>query len=122
MEITVMRVQSPWFEDIQAGIKTVEGRVGPLAKHSQTAGQRVKIEGIENINVSFYVTVIKVVHYDTLGQYLIGCGWENVAPHVTSHEAAVAAYRAIRDADGNEVFSDANISACGGINALHLKL
>ena len=74
-----------------------------------------------NFSTTCVVRVIAVYHYDTLEAYIDGSGWKTVAPHCSSREETIAAYRKIVDVNGDLVFSDAAIQREGGMNALLIR-
>lgn len=117
MEKPKLHVQDPWFTEIVNGNKIIEGRTGSPGDHDDIAECDLNItNGKETIDKM----IIKVVHFNTLVEYLEACGWYNVAPHTGSLEGAIRAYRAIKNPRGEYVFSDEKIESKGGINALFL--
>lgn len=112
-------VQSPWYEEIVSGKKTIEGRSGPYQKFKEWIGGEL---ALENKNSKIIVKVIDVKHYDTLEEYIDKSNWKNIAPHMDSREETIQAYRDIIDRDGHHVFSDENIKSHGGMNAIYLQL
>lgn len=115
----MLKVQSPWFDEILSGRKIIEGRNGPLSKFNDFINKTILITNDIN-NVS--VNVLNVKHYDNLYDYVNESGWQNVAPHTNSYEETIKAYRQIKDCDGKYVFSDEMIKLKGGMNAIYLKL
>jgi len=121
-ETKKMFIQSPWLEEIAAGRKTTEGRVGPDGKYKDWIGEEVVFFN-EKIEVPGKVT--EVIHYDNLESYINGEGWKTCAPHVESEQKAYEAYRAIvmkKKGKNKQVFSDTRIDKKGGINAIRLEI
>jgi len=108
-------IQSPWFEQIIAGKKTIEGRVAPLSKYKGLVNQVIRIT---NGRLRMRVQVLSVQHYPTLTSYIASVGWQNCAPHAVDYEDAVRKYRAVSTGHGTVVFSDQRIQEKGGITAL----
>jgi len=116
-------VQEPWYSEIAAGRKTVEGRTGPLSKYDYLLNQNIIVHN--NCWSSRLCRVANVVHYDSLEDYLNAVGWQNCAPHAESKEAALDLYGqiiAVENGKMYRVFSEENIVRQGGINALHLLI
>jgi ASC-1-like (ASCH) protein len=115
----VIQVQDPWFTEICAFRKTVEGKIGPYGEFE--IGQELTIclpDGSKFVRVR----IKGITRYSTLEGYLEGEGFRRTAPQTSSIASAIAAYRAIRRTDNNElVFTDERIAA-EGINALEIKL
>lgn len=108
-----MFVQSPWMEEIARGRKTVEGRAGPREKFARMLEQNIEFYN-EKTSARRFVTAIR--HYNTLDEYL-DAEWERAAPHVSSKEEARAAYLAIRDKNGRQVFG----TLPQGMNAIEFE-
>jgi ASC-1-like (ASCH) protein len=116
-----MWIQSPWYEEIISGKKTIEGRVGKEDKFRHLVGKKLVIKN-PNKKKENIVKVIDLKHYDSLDEYVDASGWENIAPHRSSSDDTLVAYRSIYDRDGNQVFSDENIALKGGMNAIYIKI
>ena len=120
-----MDVQDPWYSEIAAGRKTVEGRTGPPGKFDARLGKVISISCADGRAVS--ARVMNVRHYLTLAEYLKAETWGRVAPHTGSAENAAAAYAAVV-MDGPEggppvqVFGVGRVAARGGVNAVELEL
>lgn len=114
-----IHVQEPWFSEIAAGRKSVEGKIGPLSKFQHLVGSRVAFhcEGRQVL-----ATIVAVRHYDSLDEYLASEGWASTAPHTGSLPAANEAYLAVRRDDGVRVFAPDRVRGSGGLNALALRL
>lgn len=119
MDLLTFKIQEPWFQDIERGLKTIEGRSGPKGAFDAIVGRNITFH-CESLNRSVTVNLAVVKHYNTLGEYLNSCGWMNVAPHCNTRDEAVAAYLQIQNSRGEYVFSDAVVAARGGINAMIL--
>ena len=111
-------VQDPWYGEIVAGRKVVEGRTGGPKKFAHWVGLPVQITNGTKTSTVFAVSAVR--HYPDLGAYLETEGWERVAPHTGSAVGALRAYRAIAMKNAVQVFSDERIAARGGICALEL--
>lgn len=121
-ETKKMFVQSPWLEEIAAGRKTTEGRVGPDGKYKDWIGEEVMFV---NDQLEVPAKVTDVIHYDNLESYMNGEGWKKCAPHVESEKKAYEAYHAIvmaKKGKNKQVFSDKRIDKNGGINAIRLEI
>jgi len=115
----MLHIQSPWFDKILSGKKTIEGRNGPLSKFTNYIDKLILITNDVN---NALVKIIDVKHYDNLYDYVNESGWRNIAPHTNSYEETIEAYRQIKNSDGEYVFSDEMIKLKGGINAIYIKL
>ena len=113
-----MYVQSPWYEEIVSGRKTIEGRPGRIDKFKALINTTIILKNKQN-SITAFVTDVK--HYDTLAEYVDGSGWENIAPHANSRDDTIKLYHNIMDRDGNQVFSDKSIRQRGGMNAIYLS-
>jgi ASC-1-like (ASCH) protein len=82
-------VNEPWLSSIRDGMKTVEGRAGPLIEFSGWVGKKAKFYSKEQ---ELIINVLEVHHYATLNDYLNAEGWQNAAPHLSSFEETVNAY------------------------------
>jgi ASC-1-like (ASCH) protein len=108
---TSINVQTPWFEEIYTGSKTVEGRIGPgVDSDFYSLGQiTVKCPG------EFYqfdIEIVKIRHYPTLDEYLKAEGWINCMPSADGWDDTLAKYAAITDGD-RRVFNTAIINQRG---------
>jgi ASC-1-like (ASCH) protein len=124
-----IHVQQPWYDlitkgeyhDEFVGYKTIEGRPG--AEGEFLAGEIVEIVcGSERV----VFEIIKVIHYDTLYDYLSRIDYKKAAPHASSDEDATSKYLDVYyvpegTSESVQVFSDERIRAKGGINSLYLR-
>lgn len=117
--LPTLHVQNPWFGGIKEGEKIIEGRTGAKGDHDYIISMREVT--ITNGGEKITKIVGKVVHFNTLVEYIEACGWYNVAPHTKTLEGAIKAYREVKNPRGEFVFSDEKIKAKGGINALYLR-
>ncbi len=114
-KMPIIMTQEPWYSEIVSGRKRVEARVGKPNHYNSYIGNYVSISiGRQSITKR----VIDVRHYETLHEYIVAEGWQNVAPHVVSEEAALTAYRQIKTKTGAQVYSDENIASRGGVTAI----
>jgi len=116
-----LEVQDPWFTEIEAKRKTVEGRVGHNGKFDHLIGEDLLIVGPE---YTITVKVRAVRHYKDLCTYIAAEGWERIAPHTSSNEEAERAYRRVTMVSCGlpvAVFSPERIDERGGINAIELE-
>lgn len=114
----MLHVQSPWFEEIVAGRKIIEGRSGTYEEFSKYLGQDIIItNGIRTIRV----TITHVEHFDSLREYLEKY-WKEAASHTSSFEDAYDAYINVKKPDGSLVFREERVKQRGGINALFIKI
>lgn len=114
-----IHVQEPWFTEVAAGRKTIEGKVGHRAKFSHLVGQTIEFH---NGPRSVRAVVDQVRHHPTLAEYIAAEGWRNVAPHTGSDAAAVEAYLAVHRSDGVQVFGPDRVEEMGGMNAIVFRL
>lgn len=112
-------VQQQWFELIQLGLKTIEGRRGTVAQWEQYVGKVGAFTCSDGQVIHVRITGIR--HYTTLDAYLAEC-WKHAAPQCASVEAAKQDYLLIRDANGETVFDDASVAEKGGIVALNVAV
>lgn len=85
-----LRVQSPWFEAIRDGVKTVEGRLATEKFAAITKGDVVVVErGSETC----IVAVVATRRYRTFRDMLEHEGLRNVLPSVQNVSAGVSVYR-----------------------------
>jgi len=112
--------RDPWFEEIAAGRKTIEVRVGALDKFSQLAGQNVIVLGGPGKKAK--ATIESVVHYDTLEALLTKEGYKNVAPQTSSAAAAKTALLELTNKAGEVIYSPDRVKEKGGVCALVVKL
>ena len=119
----VLHVQSPWFEQIVNGEKTIVACVGPLSYYKKLVNQVITVRNYRR-NTYINVQIIAVQHFDTLIEYISAVGWKNCAPRAVDFDDAVHKYRMTRTGytnhppHGTLVFSNENIQWSGGINAL----
>lgn len=103
-------VTFPWGGLLASGVKTVEGRAGPLSKFSPWVGNCIRIHGG---GVAFNAVVVAVRHYATIEEYLEFEGWSRVAPHLADHADALKVYR--------NFYSDEHVKQKGGMNAIQIQ-
>lgn len=113
-----MHIQSPWYEEIMSGRKTIEGRAGSLEKYNHLIGKVISITNGKEYN---NVRVTDIKHYNSLEEYIKNSGWNRIAPHTKSEEETFEAYYKIYDRNGNQVFSETNVKKRGGMNAIYLS-
>jgi ASC-1-like (ASCH) protein len=118
-------IHSPWLEAIEAGTKTTEGRLGKDGEYKDWIG---KDAIFWNVNQKVPVKIVKVVHYNTLDEYLDGEGWEKCAPPpiATDKKSAAAKYLSITmggkgKTQPKQVFSPERVTNRGGINAIRIE-
>ena len=124
----MLHVQEPWFTEIAAGRKTVEGRVGPQGKFDNMIGGQITLSSSDNRELK--ARLVGVRHYPDLKSYLEAEGWEKTAPHTGSFAAAMAAYEAVEmhcftdemTQKTVKVFAPERVAARGGINAVQLAI
>jgi len=112
-----IHVREPWFGEIASRRKTVEARVGPLARYQHLRGASVVIHGGAR---QVLARVADVRHYSSLEEYLAGEGWERAAPHTGGPAAAEEAHLGVYRGE-DQVFSPDRVRRAGGICALVLR-
>jgi ASC-1-like (ASCH) protein len=110
MEIPTFTVQEPYFSDIQAGRKTVEGRRGALNKFKKYIG---KIVYFLNEDAS-QVRITDVTCYPDLYMFLVEVGYKKAIPDAKNIWEAVAVY--------HKFYTDASIKESGGMCGLYFTL
>lgn len=117
----MLRVEEPWFSEIVAGRKTIEGRAGRAGERDSWIGTLVNIARTDDLGDHYETfAVVSVRHYDNLLDYLMAEGWVNCAPHATSFADAVEKYLDIENSLGSKLFGYHEIERRGGINAIKL--
>lgn len=125
-----MSIQQPWMDAISRGVntskgrifKTVEGRVGSKGSRNYMKGQVWDFFDPRNAANRVQARIKDVRHYPTLAQYIVGEGWEKIAPQTGSNAATAAAYAAIRSREGQQVFGEKAIDDRGGVNAIEFEI
>ena len=114
-------IQNPWFDEIVAGRKTVEGRAAPRSRFEPWIGKTIKIKE-EHGKREALVKVTDVRSYPDLEAYLEAEGWEITAPHTGSIEGARKAYADVMMKENIQVFSPERVAQRGGIQAIEMIL
>lgn len=114
-------IQNPWFDEIVAGRKTVEGRAAHRSRYEPFIGKTIKIKE-RGGNREALVKVTDVRSYPDLEAYLEAEGWEKTAPHTESIEGARKAYADIMMKKNIQVFSPERVAQRGGIQAIEMIL
>lgn len=97
------------FEQLRDGQKNIQACPGAAAKFMPCIG---KLSQVKSDSGDILMTVVDVRHYDTFAAFLEAEGYEAVAPHHGSLQAALAHYHKFR--------SDEEIEDLGGICAVEL--
>ena len=116
----MLRVQEPWFSEIVAGRKTIEGRPGRAGERDSWIGTLVAIMQDDETERLETFMVVSVRHYLNLTDYLAAEGWVNCAPQAASFADAVELYLSVENSLGAKLFSFHEIERRGGINAIKL--
>jgi len=114
----LLQVQEPWFSEVAAGRKTVEGRTGPEGKYAYLIGGTVTLVAPGGQSLQREVAAVR--HYPTLEAYLSGVGWERAAPQASSFAEARELYLGVTMGPSVAVFAPARVRERGGINAIEL--
>jgi ASC-1-like (ASCH) protein len=117
----MLRVQEPWFSEIIAGRKTIEGRAGKAGDRDEWVGTLINVMLDDDRERLATFEVMSIRHYDNLMDYLMAEGWVNCAPHAINFADAVEKYIAVENYLGNKIFSASEIERRGGINAIKLS-
>ena len=110
-----MFIQKPWVDYVKSGLKTVEGRTGPLGRYNGVT--HLQIFGGDT---PFLVEIVEVRHYDDLFTYIAAEGYRVIAPHTSSNDQALVEYMNITK-DNHHIFSQERVKERGGINAIQLR-
>lgn len=108
-----------WFDEIEAGKKTVDSRVGTEDRNKELVGKRVKIVAPGK---KLFATVTAVRMYKTLEEYIAGEGVKKIAPHLKSEKDVVAALLEIKNKAGEVVYDPKRVKEKGGITAIEFKV
>lgn len=105
-----LHVSDPWLYYIQLGIKTVEGRKGPISKYSDWIGKKVYFYN-QDRKIPVEITTIR--KYNNLVDYINSEKIKNIAPQFDNIDQVISAY--------HQFYSDSDISQ-NGMLALQIKL
>jgi len=103
-------IREPWFSEIVAGRKNIEGRAGHESKFKSWIDMKVIFKNPKN-HEFITVKITKVNHYKDLYEYLDNEDNKIVAPHLKLRKDIINAY--------HEFYSDLSIKEKGGMNALY---
>lgn len=108
-----------WFDEIEAGKKTVDSRVGTEDRNKELVGKRVKIVAPGK---KLFATVTAVRMYKTLDEYIDGETVKKIAPHLKTKADVIAALLEIKNKAGEVVYDPKRVAAKEGITAIEFKL
>lgn len=122
----ILHVQEPWFSEIVAGRKTVEGRVGGTFKMQEFQSRVGTDIYFRCDRRRIRATLIGVTHYPSLAVYIQSVGFATCAPQTTNDFEAKQAYLGVCIDNGSmlpiQVFSPDRVTEGGGICALKIKV
>lgn len=121
-DVLQMYIQEPWFGEIGAGRKTVEGRIARPGRWEREVGKTIQLAaGGLSTAPPLKRKITAVRYYRTLDDYL-DHEWEKAAPHARGKEEARELYLAIRMGRNREeqVFGPERVERMGGVAAIEL--
>ncbi len=92
MATHIMHVSDPWFDLIQSGAKTVEGRLNRGKAAIINSGDTIIFNDLAETR-KFEKTVRAVIRYDTLEAYFEGESLSATLPGIGTVEEGIAVYR-----------------------------